>query len=163
MCGIAGFLAEGSSDLHPALLPRMCDTIAHRGPDGFGYFRQGPVALGHRRLSIIDVGGGKQPLGNEDGSIQIVFNGEIYNYLELRRDLVAKGHQFATGSDTEVLVHLYEEVGGRLPELLNGMLAFAIWDTRKQELFLARDPVGKKPLYYSTSIPGFRYCLACDL
>ena len=114
-------------------------------------------------MSIIDVGGGKQPLGNEDGSIQIVFNGEIYNYLELRRDLVAKGHHFATDSDTEVLVHLYEEVGGRLPELLNGMFAFAIWDTRKQELFLARDPFGKKPLYYSTSIPGFRYCFASEL
>src|SRR5947209_8539733 len=107
MCGIAGFISEGSNDVDRALLSQMCDRIAHRGPDAFGYYQQGSVALGHRRLSIIDVGGGKQPLGNEDGSVQIVFNGEIYNYLELRADLVRKGHRFATDSDTEVLVHLY--------------------------------------------------------
>jgi asparagine synthase (glutamine-hydrolysing) len=163
MCGIAGFISEGSSDFHAALLGQMCDRIAHRGPDAFGYYRQGSVALGHRRLSIIDVGGGKQPLGNEDGSVQIVFNGEIYNYLELRADLVRKGHRFATDSDTEVLVHLYEEVGESLPEHLNGMFAFAIWDARKQELFLARDRFGKKPLYYSTAVPGFRFCFASEL
>src|SRR5436305_4687302 len=163
MCGIAGFIAEGSPTLRSTLLSRMCDKIAHRGPDACGYYRQGAVELGHRRLSIIDVGGGKQPLGNEDGSIQIVFNGEIYNYLELRAELVGKGHRFATNSDTEVLVHLYEEAGERMPERLNGMFAFAIWDGRKQELFLARDPFGKKPLYYSTAVRGFRFCFASEL
>jgi asparagine synthase (glutamine-hydrolysing) len=141
----------------------MCDSIHHRGPDGFGYFRKGPVALGHRRLSIIDLSGGAQPLGNEDGSVQVVFNGEIYNYRDLREDLVKKGHQFRTNSDTEVLVQLNEEVGERLPEYLNGMYAYAIWDGAKNELFLARDPFGKKPLYYSTGIPGFSIAFASEL
>jgi asparagine synthase (glutamine-hydrolysing) len=161
MCGIAGFLADGAPDLN--LLSRMCDRIEHRGPDAFGYYSQGPAALGHRRLSIIDVGGGKQPLGNENGSIQIVFNGEIYNFLEIRAELEQKGHRFATSSDTEVLVHLYEEVGERMPDRLNGMFALAIWDSNKQELFVARDRFGKKPLYYSTDIPGFRFCFASEL
>jgi asparagine synthase (glutamine-hydrolysing) len=163
MCGIAGYVADNPHGAPPHLLEEMCDSIEHRGPDGFGYFRKGPAALGHRRLSIIDLSGGAQPLGNEDGSIQIVFNGEIYNYLELRDDLVKKGHQFRTQSDTEVLVHLYEEVGESLPEYLNGMFAFAIWDGRRNELFLARDPFGKKPLYYSTAIPGFRIAFASEL
>ncbi len=145
------------------LIQRMCDRIEHRGPDGFGYYRKGPVALGHRRLSIIDLSGGGQPLGNEDGSIQIVFNGEIYNYRELREELIQKGHRFATHSDTETMVHLYEEVGERLPEYLNGMFALAIWDNNRQELFLARDRFGKKPLYYSTDTPGFRFCFASEL
>jgi asparagine synthase (glutamine-hydrolysing) len=163
MCGIAGFLTKGAPVTHDSLVSRMCDRLAHRGPDGSGYFCKGPVALGHRRLSIIDVAGGAQPLGNEDGSLQIVFNGEIYNYLELRRDLIARGHRFATQSDTEVMVHLYEEVGARLPEYLNGMFAIAIWDDRRQELFLARDRFGKKPLYYSTEVPGYRVCFASEL
>jgi len=141
----------------------MCDRLQHRGPDGFGYYQEGPIALGHRRLSIIDLSGGAQPLGNEDGSIQIVFNGEIYNYRELREDLVKKGHRFATHSDTEVIVHLYEEVKERTPEYLNGMFALAIWDNRNQELFLARDRFGKKPLYYSTSVPGMHICFASEL
>jgi asparagine synthase (glutamine-hydrolysing) len=141
----------------------MCDRLRHRGPDGYGEFFDDQVALGHRRLSIIDVDGGAQPMGNEDGSIQVVFNGEIYNYLELREDLSKKGHCFATRSDTEVLVHLYEEVGERLPEYLNGMFALAIWDSRRQELFLARDRFGKKPLYYSSSVPGTRFCFASEL
>src|SRR5690242_16952451 len=115
MCGIAGYVAAGARVVDPGLVEVMCNALQHRGPDGFGYFRQGPVALGHRRLSIIDVGGGAQPLGNEDGSIQIVFNGEIYNYQELREELVKKGHRFRTDSDTEVLVHLYEEEGERMP------------------------------------------------
>ena len=115
-------------------------------------------------MSIIDLStGANQPLGNEDGSVQIVFNGEIYNYRELRSNLVKSGHQFHTSGDTEVLVHLYEEVGERLPEYLNGMFAFAIWDARRGELFLARDRFGKKPLYYSTSVKGFRIAFASEL
>ena len=145
------------------LITAMCDRIRHRGPDDAGYFIDGRVALGHRRLSIIDVAGGKQPIGNEDGTIQIIFNGEIYNFRELREQLVQKGHRFATHSDTEVMVHLYEDVGERLPELLNGMFAFAIWDGRKRQLFLARDRFGEKPLYYSCSVPGMTFCFASEL
>ncbi len=163
MCGIAGFLTDGEPVFHDSLIARICDRLVHRGPDGSGYFCKGPIALGHRRLSIIDVAGGAQPLGNEDGSLQIVFNGEIYNYLDLRQGLIARGHRFATRSDTEVMVHLYEEVGARLPEYLNGMFALAIWDDRRQELFLARDRFGKKPLYYSTTVPGYRLCFASEL
>ncbi len=163
MCGIAGYLADGPVPSDDSILRAMCDRIAHRGPDASGYFRRGRVALGHRRLSIIDVAGGDQPLGNEDGALQVIFNGEIYNFRELRADLVHKGHRFQTNSDTEVLVHLYEDVGARLPTFLNGMFAFAIWDGRNEELFLARDRFGKKPLYYSTEIPGYRLCFASEL
>jgi asparagine synthase (glutamine-hydrolysing) len=141
----------------------MTTQLQHRGPDGAGYYSDEQAALGHRRLSIIDLAGGSQPLGNEDGTIQVVFNGEIYNFLELRGELAARGHRFSTHSDTEVLVHLYEDVGERLPEYLNGMFAFAIWDGRRQELFLARDRFGKKPLYYSFDIPGLRFWFASEL
>ncbi|MCD6400232.1 asparagine synthase (glutamine-hydrolyzing), partial [candidate division WOR-3 bacterium] len=116
-----------------------------------------------RRLSIIDLRGGRQPLANEDGTIQVVFNGEIYNFRELRRELEKKGHRFATRTDTEVLVHLYEEAGERMPEYLNGMFAFAIWDGRERRLLLARDRLGKKPLYYTTRIPGLRFSFASEL
>ena len=160
MCGIAGFLAENPD---PALLQSMCDQLRHRGPDDCGYWTGGQVALGHRRLSIIDIAGGRQPLSNEDGAVWITFNGEIYNYLELRRRLLAAGHTFKTQCDTEVLVHLYEDVGEQLPEHLRGMFAFAIWDARRSELFLARDRFGEKPLYYSTDIPGFKFCFASEL
>lgn len=163
MCGIAGYLTNSDPVLDPLLIRHMCDQIMHRGPDGFGYFVEGPVALGHRRLSIIDVAGGKQPIGNEDGMIQVVFNGEIYNYRELREQLLSRGHRFTTHSDTEVLVHLYEDVGEQLPEFLNGMFAFAIWDARKRQLFLARDRFGEKPLYYSCSVPGLQFCFASEL
>lgn len=162
MCGIAGFLPRTGDRPHRSTLEHMCDRIAHRGPDGSGYFCDDHAALGHRRLSIIDLSGGAQPLGNEDGSIQIVFNGEIYNYRDLRKDLEAR-HQFTTHSDTEVMVHLYEEVGERLPEYLHGMFALAIWDSRTQELFLARDRFGKKPLYYSFDLPGMRFGFASEL
>jgi asparagine synthase (glutamine-hydrolysing) len=141
----------------------MTGRLAHRGPDGAGYYCDSIAALGHRRLSIIDLSGGAQPLGNEDGSIQITFNGEIYNYQELRRGLVDRGHHFRTQSDTEVLVHLYEEEGERLPELLNGMYAFAIWDARRKELFVARDRMGKKPLYYAEHVGEARFCFASEL
>ena len=135
MCGIAGFLTDPGQVPDRSLLKSMCDRLIHRGPDAEGFFRDAGVALGHRRLSIIDLAGGDQPLGNEDGRIQVVFNGEIYNYQELQRDLLKKGHRFATRSDTEVLVHLYEEVGERLPEFLNGMFAFAIWDGPRKSSF----------------------------
>ena len=163
MCGIAGYLTSGRGSQDRSVLNTMCDRIAHRGPDGYGEFFEGDVALGHRRLSIIDVSGGAQPMGNEDGTVTVIFNGEIYNYKELRSDLVTKGHQFRTHSDTEVLVHLYEEEGERLPELLNGMFAFAIWDSRERKLFLARDCMGEKPLYYTESIPGLRFCFSSEL
>ena len=163
MCGIAGFLVDEGAAPDRPLLVQMCNTLAHRGPDARGYFYDGHVGLGHCRLSIIDAATGNQPLGNEDGSIQVVFNGEIYNYCELRRELLEKGHQFATQSDTEVLVHLYEEVGERLPEFLNGMFALAIWDAPRQAIFLARDRFGEKPLHYSFSVPGTRFCFASEL
>lgn len=163
MCGIAGFLTQDSRPADLAPLRRMTDRLAHRGPDGSGAFIDGPVALGHRRLSIIDVAGGHQPLGNEDGRVQVVFNGEIYNYVELRDDLEKRGHRFTTNSDTEVLVHLYEEVGERLPEYLNGMFAFAIWDGRQKELFIARDRFGKKPVYYTAAAPGYTFAFASEL
>jgi asparagine synthase (glutamine-hydrolysing) len=126
----------------------MADAIAHRGPDDEGYYISGPVGFGFRRLSIIDLNTGHQPISNEDGSVWIVFNGEIYNYQALRQQLQSKGHVFRTQTDTEVIVHLYEEFGESCVEQLRGMFAFAIWDDRQKTLFLARDRVGIKPLYY---------------
>ncbi len=148
MCGIAGVLyADPGRPPDADVLKTMGDAIAHRGPDGEGYWAEPGVGLVHRRLSIIDLGGGAQPLGNEDGSVQVVFNGEIYNFEELRAGLEAKGHRFRTRSDTEVLVHLYEEEGDDLVARLRGMFAFALWDRRRRRLLLARDRVGIKPLY----------------
>jgi asparagine synthase (glutamine-hydrolysing) len=147
----------------PSLLRRMSDRLAHRGPDAYGSFVDDRIALGHRRLSIIDLASGDQPMGNEDGSVQVVFNGEIYNFRELRADLIRGGHRFRTESDTEVLVHLYEEFGSKMTERLNGMFAFALWDTRNNVLLLARDRLGKKPLYYSESVPGYRVVFASEL
>ncbi|MBI4893683.1 MAG: asparagine synthase (glutamine-hydrolyzing) [Acidobacteria bacterium] len=163
MCGIAGFVSSPGLSPDPGMLRRMCDRIAHRGPDGFGQFIDTRAALGHRRLSIIDLAGGSQPMTNEDGSLQVVFNGEIYNYLELRERLLARGHVFHTNSDTEVLLHLYEDEGERMPEFLNGMFAFALWDIPRQQILLGRDRLGKKPLYYSTSIPGVLLAFASEL
>jgi asparagine synthase (glutamine-hydrolysing) len=149
MCGIAGIIyVEASRPIEPGILRQIAATLAHRGPDAEGVWTGPGVGLAHRRLSIIDLTGGDQPLGNEDGSIQVVFNGEIYNYRELKRELEQKGHRFRTNSDTEVLVHLYEEVGDELVHRLRGMFAFALWDGRRQRLLLARDRVGLKPLYY---------------
>ena len=127
----------------------MVRALHHRGPDGHGALIEGPIGLGHARLSIIDLAGGAQPLGNEDGQIQVVFNGEIFNYLELREQLLARGHVFRTASDTEVLVHLYEEHGDDFVTHLNGQFAMALWDARRQRLLLARDRVGIRPLYYT--------------
>ena len=143
------------------LLKAMTDTMIHRGPDDEGFYVSGSVGLGHRRLSIIDLGGGHQPIANEDGSVWVVFNGEIYNFAELQDELVAKGHTFATKSDTEVIVHLYEEVGEACFEKLRGMFAIAIWDGRQRKLVLARDRVGKKPLFYYYD--GSRIAFASEL
>ncbi|MDA0699294.1 MAG: asparagine synthase (glutamine-hydrolyzing) [Chloroflexi bacterium] len=153
MCGICGMLqVGGGAPVNVELLARMRDLIAHRGPDDAGSYvaPDGRVGLANRRLSIIDLSaGGHQPLANEDGTVWIAFNGEIYNYRELRPALLARGHVFASQSDTEVIVHLYEEYGADCVQHLRGMFAFAIWDARRQELFLARDRLGEKPLYYA--------------
>ncbi len=146
MCGIAGFISP-ISEKKP-IIQKMTERIAHRGPDGEGFYIDQNIALGHRRLAIIDLSTGDQPMYNEDQSLVIVFNGEIYNYLELRTELLQKNHQFTTNSDTEVLLHGYEEWGSDLLNKLRGMFAFAIWDKKKEELFIARDNWGIKPLYY---------------
>jgi asparagine synthase (glutamine-hydrolysing) len=132
-------------------------VLAHRGPDGGGSHLAGPFGMGMRRLSIIDLAGGDQPIANEDGTVRVVFNGEIYNYRELTADLVARGHRFATSSDTEVLVHLYEEYGERCVDPLRGMFAFAIWDAPQRRLLLGRDRLGIKPLYYAATPGGFLF------
>src|SRR5207253_97958 len=126
----------------------MCGVMAHRGPDDEGVYIGDGVAIGMRRLSIIDLSNGDQPISNEDGTIWIVFNGEIYNYQELRRDLQKRGHTFRTASDTETIVHLYEDLGPRCVDRLRGMFGFAIWDTRRRQILIARDRLGIKPLYY---------------
>ncbi|HXM62346.1 MAG TPA: asparagine synthase (glutamine-hydrolyzing) [Terriglobales bacterium] len=150
MCGICGKLNfDKGASVNPGLIRAMMDTIRHRGPDDEGLHIASEVGLGFRRLSIIDLCLGHQPISNEDGTVWIVFNGEIYNYRELRSFLVSKGHVFKTQSDTEVIVHLYEELGPHCLEKLRGMFAFAIWDENAKTLFLARDRVGIKPLYYS--------------
>ena len=152
MCGICGKVTFDRHDrVPPALLRAMLDTIRHRGPDDEGVYTAPQVGLGHRRLSIIDLNTGHQPLSNEDGTVWIVFNGEIYNFRELRTLLLGKGHVFRTKTDTEVIVHLYEEFGSACLEKLRGMFAFAIWDENRRTLFLARDRVGIKPLYYHLS------------
>ena len=146
MCGIVGYVGAKGEE---AIVRRMADRIVHRGPDGDGYFTGDCVALGARRLSIIDLAGSNQPIFNEDGSIVTVFNGEIYNYRDLRALLQQKGHQLRTAGDTETLVHLYEEYGEAAVHLLRGMFGYAVWDMRKRKLVLARDRVGIKPLYYA--------------
>ena len=152
MCGIAGAVAAPGNVPPPGLVPRMLVAQLHRGPDGGGLLADGPAVLGHRRLSIVDLSeAGRQPMTNEDGSVAVVVNGEIYNHLALRRELEQKGHRFRSHSDSEVIVHLYEEVGPRTPEYLRGMFAFAIWDRRRQRLLLARDRFGEKPLVYAQS------------
>lgn len=149
MCGIVGKLNFNREPIPETLLRRMCAVSLHRGPDDEGIYRDDGIGLGHRRLSIIDVAGGHQPMSNEDGTVWVVFNGEIYNFQELRAELKRKGHFLRTQSDTEVIVHLYEEYGTACLNQLNGMFAFAIWDQRRQRLILARDRLGQKPLHYS--------------
>ncbi|MFN2492456.1 MAG: asparagine synthase (glutamine-hydrolyzing) [Pyrinomonadaceae bacterium] len=149
MCGIAGIVRNDKAPVDQGLVGRMCEAIRHRGPDEDGFYFNGPVGLGMRRLSIIDLKGGQQPIHNQDGTAWIVFNGEIYNYRELRDKLEKLGHTFYTNSDTEAIIHAYDHYGSDCPKHLRGMFAFAIWDERTQELFLARDRVGKKPILYS--------------
>lgn len=154
MCGIAGFVVSHKTARLPSVLRCMTDVMVHRGPDDRGFLEtrsgcgQYSVGLGHRRLSIIDLHSGHQPMGNEDGSVQVVFNGEIYNFQVLREKLMARGHKFKTASDTEVIVHAYEEYGEQCVERFCGMFAFAIWDARHDRLFIARDRFGKKPLFF---------------
>ena len=150
MCGIAGIVSfDGRAQVDPARLARMRDVLSHRGPDDFGSWIEGPVGLAHRRLSIIDVAGGHQPMSTEDGRIWGVFNGEIYNHASLRPGLEARGHQYKTRTDTETILHLYEEYGDRAVERLHGMFAIALWDRAERRLWLSRDRLGIKPLYYA--------------
>jgi len=156
MCGIAGqFLRERKAEL--ATIRSMCDQIRHRGPDDEGFHLDGGCGIGMRRLSIIDLATGHQPMSNEDGTVWVVYNGEVYNYQELRADLIRKGHQFRTNSDTETLIHLYEEEGTEGIQKLRGMFAYAIWDARTQSLMLARDRFGKKPLYFAALPEGLYF------
>jgi asparagine synthase (glutamine-hydrolysing) len=157
MCGISGWIGPPDREL----AERMRGVIRHRGPDEQGEYADDSATLLHERLSIIDLRSGHQPLSNEDGRYQIIFNGEIYNYRDLRSQLESKGHRFKTSSDTEVIVHLYEEEGERCPERLAGMFAFAIWDSREKTLFLARDRIGIKPLFYAET--GDRFFFASEL
>jgi asparagine synthase (glutamine-hydrolysing) len=150
MCGIAGIVSTARGErIDPATIHRMCEVIVHRGPDDEGIFVKDGVGLGMRRLSIIDISGGHQPVFNEDRTVCMVFNGEIYNFPRLREDLLRRGHQFSTHTDTEVIVHLYEEMGAECVNKLRGMFAFALYDERRRRLLLARDRLGKKPLHYA--------------
>jgi asparagine synthase (glutamine-hydrolysing) len=161
MCGICGTFNFDQKTADRAFVRRMNNALIHRGPDAEGYLFTGPVGLGSRRLSIIDLAGGDMPVYNEDGSIGIVFNGEIYGYIELREELKRLGHRFATRSDTETIIHAYEAYGADCPNYLNGMFSFALWDDRRQELFLARDRVGEKPLFYTQV--GDRFIFASEI
>jgi asparagine synthase (glutamine-hydrolysing) len=160
MCGINGIVLSeraGAGRVDRRVLERMRDVIRHRGPDDEGLLLDGPAGLGHRRLSIVDVAAGHQPMPNEDGTLHIVYNGEIYNHADFRADLEARGHTYRTHCDTETILHLYEEKGRACVEDLRGMFAFAIWDSPRRELFLARDRLGVKPLYYVHTDDGSLY------
>ena len=149
MCGITGiFHFDREAPVDEAVLTAMRETMVHRGPDGAGNWLGGHVGLGHRRLSIVDVAAGQQPMSNEDGTVWVTFNGEIYNHQELRSWLISRGHTFRTHSDTEALVHLYEEEGEEGVQRLKGMFAFGLYDARRDRLLLVRDRLGVKPLYY---------------
>src|SRR5688572_1340021 len=157
MCGICGFLSSGASANVPAVRA-MAAALAHRGPDAEGITADGPMVLGHRRLSILDLSpSGNQPMANEDRTIWSVVNGEIYNFQELRRDLEARGHRFRSRSDSEIVVHLYEERGDDMVRALRGMFAFALWDGPRRRLLLARDPLGKKPVFFARRPEGFAF------
>ncbi|MCK5493197.1 MAG: asparagine synthase (glutamine-hydrolyzing), partial [Candidatus Omnitrophica bacterium] len=150
MCGICGqFNFTKQHKIELETLKGMVAIMRHRGPDEFGFYQDQDIGLGHARLSIIDLAGGKQPIHNEDKTIWITYNGEVFNYIELRTELEQKGHKFYTHTDTEVLVHLYEEKGPDFVKDLNGQFAFAIWDKNKKQLMLARDRVGIRPLFYT--------------
>jgi asparagine synthase (glutamine-hydrolysing) len=161
MCGISGIFDFRARSVDKNDVRRMTGALHHRGPDGSGFYVSGSVGLGHRRLSIIDLEGGSQPISNEDESIQVVFNGEIYNFIELRAELEKAGHRFKTRSDTEVIVHGYEEWGSDCTSRFNGIFAFALWDRKKEQLLLARDHLGVKPIYYV--IAGDRLLFASEV
>jgi len=168
MCGIVGKVhSDIQRPIDEQTVRSMCEAIVHRGPDEDGFFVEGGAALGMRRLQVIDLASGHQPMENEDGSLRIVFNGEIYNYQQLSHELRARGHQLRTASDTEVILHLYEEYGLECFALLRGMFAIALWDRRRNELVLARDRLGKKPLFYAQTPSGLSFSselqsLLCD-
>jgi len=168
MCGIAGMVASHGANAEPERLAAMIRAMVHRGPDGQGIYTSGEVGLAHARLSIIDLEGGRQPMCIDNGRLWITFNGEIYNYLELREELVHRGHRFTTRSDTEVILHLYQEKGEECVNELNGQWAFGIWDASRHKLFLSRDRLGVRPLFYVQTADGFRFAseikalLACS-
>src|ERR1700733_6884953 len=161
MCGIAGIVTVEGKPVFEREVRDMCDAIVHRGPDDDGCWCSAEAGLGMRRLSIIDLGSGHQPVWNEDGTVCVVFNGEVYNFQELRRQLQGRGHVFATRTDTEVIVHLYEEYGQGCVEHLRGMFGFALWDIPRKRLLLARDRIGIKPLYFTET--GGRLLFASEL
>src|SRR5919108_983829 len=160
MCGIAGIISSQPYGLDA--IKRMLHALRHRGPDDEGTYTGHGATLGQRRLSIIDLAGGHQPIPNEDKTLWIIFNGEIYNYQQLRQDLLEKGYRFLTRSDTEVILHLYEGLGERCVERLRGMFAFAIWDEKRQTLFMARDRLGVKPLFYA-ELPDGQWLFGSEL
>lgn len=157
MCGIAGLLGLDGESSDASALQRMIGTLGHRGPDAAATLVQGPIGLAHARLSIVDLSGGAQPMSNEDGTVWVVFNGELFNHVELRERLLARGHRFRTRCDTEVLVHAYEDFGEACVELFNGQWAFGLWDAREGKLVLSRDRLGVRPLYYSRSVRRFAF------
>lgn len=161
MCGICGVYNLDGATVNRHILKRMNSTLVHRGPDDEGYYVDGNIGLGHRRLSIIDLSTGQQPIFNEDKTKAIVFNGEIYNFAELRNEMEKQGHRFETKTDTEVILHGYEQWGTDCVSHLRGMFGFALWDKKERSLFLARDRLGKKPLYYFTD--GKRLLFASEL
>src|SRR2546426_12322543 len=158
MCGICGIYSFKGEPVYSDLLERMTSALKHRGPDGAGRYISGGVALGHRRLSIIDIEGGAQPITNEDESLHLIFNGEIYNFVELRDELEKKGHIFKTRSDTEVIIHGYEEWGLECVKRFNGIFAFALWDQTLGRLFVVREHLGVEPLLYV--LLGIRFFFA---
>ena len=157
MCGIVGQLRKDGNSADASMVRSMCAALRHRGPDDEGFRFQGALGIGMRRLRVVDLEGGRQPMENEDGSIKVVFNGEIYNHQILRKKLIDKGHRLTTQSDTEVIAHLYEDEGVECFALLDGMFTIAIWDGRQEELILARDRLGKKPLFYAQTSEGLSF------
>ena len=163
MCGIAGIIRWDGAPVAEPELRAMCGAMDHRGPDDEGFYFGDGVGLGMRRLSIIDLDAGQQPVANEDGTVWVVFNGEIYNYRELRRHLERRGHVFRTSSDTETIVHLYEEVGAQCVDQLRGMFALAVWDTRRREVLLARDRLGHQAALLRGAQWRARVCLRAEV
>lgn len=157
MCGIAGIVLQSAIEPDAQLLAGMAGTMVHRGPDDSHLWTGVHIGLGFRRLSIVDHAGGRQPISNEDGSLTLICNGEIYNHQALRADLIARGHRFRSNSDSETVIHLYEEYGSACVQMLQGMFAFALWDSKQQQLFAARDPFGIKPLYYAADAGNFLF------